>query len=113
MSDYKFVVTKDGLTRDSEIKSLHAQNEHYNITVFYYGDYKTDKKQNQIDYKNLSITCKEKKDNLKLSYITPEFFINDVQLSLIATNDISLIKQKLIIAEKSISAIKQLLKTYF
>lgn len=65
---YEFHVTKDGLHRDSEIRTLRMSNGYYDAAFFYYGDYDRDRKNGTIDRKNITVSCKSRDGGMPLDY---------------------------------------------
>ena len=46
---YKFQVTEDGLHHEADLKWLKVTNGIYDVIIFYYGDYDSDKLSGRID----------------------------------------------------------------
>lgn len=58
---FEFRITKNALHRASEIKSLTAENEHYELKCLYYGDYAADFEHNSLRIEDLTVIVKPKK----------------------------------------------------
>lgn len=108
----KFHVTENRLATNADIKYLSAQNDIYQVTTFYYGDYNADKAANAIS-KNLTLVdCKSDGLHPAVKYINGQIYIAITEGELLYAHRVDEYKKWLDDAKESAMTLAELLREY-
>lgn len=76
------------------------ENSFYELVLYYFGDYLLDSENGFFDERSLTVAINAKGNNIDLSYIKGEIFVNDYRLSDFSIYDAQKIKSLLTISSK-------------
>ena len=76
------------------------ENSFYELVLYYFGDYLLDSENGFFDERSLTVAINAKGNNIELSYINGEIFVNDYRLSDFSIYDVQKIKSLLTISSK-------------
>lgn len=76
------------------------ENSFYELVLYYFGDYLLDSENDFFDARSLTVAINAKGNNIDLSYINGEIFVNDYRLSDFSIYDAQKIKSLLTISSK-------------
>lgn len=108
-----FEIVKNGLYRDSFVKSMKLENDIYNITFFYEGDYATDIQSGRCDQDLLSMSCRIKDEAFTLMLCRDELLFTLPYEPVWGVKDILDVKKQLDIAQEAIVELRPIIKEYF
>lgn len=112
-NDVSFKIVQNNLSGKSFAKSLIIENIHYIIKIFYAGDYDEDRRLNQIDNSNISISCKSKSIDLTIDYMQGQSVIELNTVSMLYPSQVEIFKNQLNIANDSAVELDKVIKEYF
>ena len=108
-----FEIVKNGLYRDSYIKSLKLQSDIYDITFFYEGDYAADINSGQFQLDLFSMSCRIKDEAFTLMLCKDTILFTLPYEPIWGVNNIPDVKKQLDIAQESINELRPIVKEYF
>lgn len=108
-----FKIIKNKLSSKSFAKSLLVENEYYKIRIFYAGDYDSDKLNNRIDMRNISISCKSKCTCFWLDYLGGSIVINWDGFDILYPKEVEKLINQLDIAKCSAVELEEIINEYF
>lgn len=76
------------------------ENSFYELVLYYFGDYLLDFENDFFDERSLTVAINAKGNNIDLSYINGEIFVNDYRLSYFSIYDVQKINLLLMISSK-------------
>lgn len=113
-SDLDFTIIKNGLYREAEIKLIKIKNLYYEISVFYFGDYGTDKSENRLSIDNIYVICKTCGDAFDIQYLKGQIFVNIASMPLVFTiNEMDKLKSMVEVSEQSALRFHSFMEEYF
>lgn len=109
-----FEIVENNLMRKSAVKTLKLQNENYEVTFFYYGEYDEEMIKNGLcDKQNLSMVCKMKGNVLPIEEATGKIYVNIEGAPMLFPENIVAFKTQLDIAYASAIELEDIIKQYF
>lgn len=108
-----FKVIKNGLFRDSYIKSLKMESDLYVITFFYEGDYKADMANGRCNRDLFSMHCKIKDEAFTLMDASDEIVLTLPYEPIWRVKDIDEVHRQLDAANAAIAELRKIIKEYF
>lgn len=81
------------------------ENSFYELVLYYFGDYLLDSENGFFDERSLTVAINAKGNNIDLSYINGEIFVNDYRLSYFSIYDVQKINSLLMISSKCVEYI--------
>ena len=115
MGSCTFHETKNKLHGSAEIRTLCLSNGHYDVKVFYYGDYGRDKENGAIDRKNITVSCKERNaESLPLDYAEGTVYIStSCIMPMLTAEEAGRLREGLHAAEESAKELQKAIDAYF
>jgi len=108
-----FEIVANHLARSSMIKSLKLSNKEYDVTFFYEGDYEKDRNEGRCDFRNVSMSCKTKGDNIPLMLMSGKIFLDISEGFFLDLENLDRYRAQLNVAGEAATELQRLLAEYF
>lgn len=109
---FKFRITDNGLTRDNDIKYLSITNGIYDMNIFYYGDYTSDKAAGRIEPYQTLLECKPDGVRPAIKYVGGHIHISIAENDILYVHQVDNYKQFLDDAKASAIALGEIMRWF-
>ena len=109
---FKFHVTDNGLARANDIKYLSITNDIYDMNIFYYGDYTSDKAAGRIEPYQTLLECKPDGVRPEIKYVGGHIHISIAENDILCVHRVEEYKHFLDDAKESAIALGEIMKQF-